>query len=234
MSPKTREHVYWEIAPVLIKRKQWTIAPDAEYADWTWYQRVALRGDVKLRKWSKLGPVFTYSKMPEAGPYDVPHAVDFELVVSERLRNFLRKEAVSELQFYPIRIKGPGSDRLPKYFAVRFLNAWDCLHPYAWDEDENGRFVAFPVIDPAKIPRDQHIGVVKNFSVQCMVSDHLKRRIVKARFTGLDLSQKAAVYTNTNAVAFTHVNKPRDPYGPNSGGLPVRKRAGRGNPRPKR
>jgi hypothetical protein len=202
----------------------WNIAP--EYLNWIREHRQELYPDFPApRNWPRPAPLWTYNRIPEAGPYDFP-AVNFaHFIVSARLRKFFEAEAPGQLSFYPVRVQGPGSEKLPPYYATRFESAWDCLHPYSWDEDENGRFIAYPILDSSKIPVNSLIGAVKHFSVVQLIRDDLKRKIVQEGFTGFHFNAKARFINDGTAPIFEHVNKKRDWPGEHPVNKPEKPRA---------
>lgn len=203
-------HRYWIIDELGSARDRWLWRPSDEFGDWNLEHRREFNVDYPPPTvWPTPWPVWIYDKMPAGGPHDVPADVGGNVLVSERLRVFLEVHAPQQLSFYPVRVQGPGSNILGKYFVVRFEYGWDCLHPYAWDEDENGRFVAFPVLDRGRIPADGVIGGVKGFSVLRLMRDDLKQKILAAGFTGFDLTRRPSFMDDSSTTMFEHVNRER-------------------------
>jgi hypothetical protein len=226
----TETYVYWKISFITVRKKRWELELAKEYDDYIWYTIPHLLHKSKLVKWPATPPLFHYKSVPAGGPLDTPSSNHLVFIVSARLRVFFENHAPNTLRFFPVRLSGPGSDKLPQYFAVQFLHRWNCLHPYAWDEDEDGKYVAFPVIDQSLIPTDGLIGTVKHFDAQWLIRDDLKKKLLKENFTGFDFYQKASVYTDPRSTAFVHVNKPRDPRGSKGGALPKAKRTSKKKP----
>lgn len=210
---------FWEISHVTLKKKRWVWDPSDESDDWLWLNRHHLWGEGKMPDWPKPSPLFTFEETPSGAPYDTPAPTLSYLIVSNQLRKFFERETPGALAYYPVRVKGPFSDELPRYYACRFCHVWDCLHPYAWDEDENGRFVSFPVLDESKIPKDGLIGSVKHYEVEWLMHDSIKRKIAAEGFTGFDLRQPAPFASRSEPTNFVHAYRPRSIDGPGNGAL---------------
>ncbi|MBL8875872.1 MAG: hypothetical protein JNM86_08770 [Phycisphaerae bacterium] len=106
--------------------------------------------------------------------------------MSPRLRSFLEKEAPGAAEYLPVRIEGPGSEKLPPYWAMNFLKVFNCL-----DEDESintdergGKFVEVPVIDPSRVPSDGVLGLLGGFQVLRLMRADLKRKYEEQKFLG--------------------------------------------------
>ena len=219
-------HQYWRISPAISINKCWRWTPAVEYDKWLSDQQPHFQGDYPPPSaWPNPAPLWHFSSLPTSGATDAPYDIGQCVIVSARLREFFEREAPQQLTFYPVRVHGPGSDRLPAYYVVRFDCAWDCLHPYAWDEDSNGRFVAFPLLARNSIPVDSVIGCVKHFGVLRLMRSDLKRKLLKEGFTGFDFYAKADFVDDGSAPMFEHVNQkrpwpgtgPAPADGPNSG-----------------
>jgi hypothetical protein len=227
----TRMGDYWQIDLITVRKKMWEWLGDDEYENYLWHEKQHLRYRNNRVKWPTNPPLFHYKSVPAGGPLDAPFPDYLIFIVSARLRVFFENHAPNTMRFFPVRVSGPGSDKLPQYFAVQFLHRWNCLHPYAWDEDEDGKYVAFPVIDQSLIPTNGLIGTVKHFDAQWLIRDDLKKKLLKENFTGFDFYQKASVYTDPRSTAFVHVNKPRDPRGSKGGALPKANRTSKKKPK---
>jgi hypothetical protein len=215
---------YWEIHELLSLKRRWLIEPCPRWVRWIIEHEQGLNCDFPApSSWPSVPPLFRYETVPAGGPTDFPAPSVKWFIVSERLRHFFETEAPGHLSFYPIRIDGPASEDLKPYFAVRFERAWDCLHPHAWDEDEHGRFVAFPMLDRRKIPADDLIGGVKHYGVNWLIRGDLKQKLVREGFTGFDFYAKAAFVDDGSAPMFEHVNHKRPWPGGGSGALEAEK-----------
>lgn len=107
-------------------------------------------------------------------------------LVSPRLREFLEKHAPGAAEYLPVRIEGPGSERLPPYSAMNFLRVFRCM-----DEDESinidasgGMYVEVPVIDPSLVPADGVLGLLGGFQVLRLMRYDLKRMYEEQKFLG--------------------------------------------------
>lgn len=116
-------------------------------------------------------------------------------LVSPRLREFLEKEAPGAAEYLPVRIEGPGSDRLPPYWAMNFLRVFNCLdEDESINTDETGRrFVEVPVIDPLRVPPDGVLGLLGGFQVMRLMRHDLKRKYEEQKFLGGFFSKVASV-----------------------------------------
>lgn len=126
---------------------------------------------------------------------DLLLAVEDYYLVSPRLREFLEKEAPGAAEFLPIRIEGPGSDRLPPYWAINFMRVFSCLdEDESINTDETGRrFVEVPVIDPSKVPPDGVLGLLGGFQVLRLMRHDLKRKYEEQKFLGGFFSKVASI-----------------------------------------
>jgi hypothetical protein len=220
----TKVMQYWEIRETWNAKRRWLLEPDPESDDWLCRNRHRLTVDYPPPKWPEEPPSFVYRTLPDAGPLDYPGVSIHMFIISERLRIFFNHEVPGKLSFYPIHVKGPNSESLQRYYATRFEHEWDCLHPYAWDEDAlRGRFVAFPVLDRTKIPPDGVIGGVKHFGVLWLVRDDMKRKLMREGFSGFDLQKKADFIDDGSAPIFEHVNQKRPWPGGGSGAVEAEK-----------
>lgn len=110
-------------------------------------------------------------------------------IVSDRLRDFLEREAPDCAEFLDVNIVGPQRQSLYKnYWAVNWLHAWDCQPDKDW-----------PQFDVALIPEDGVIGVIAGrgwaISGAVIARDHLCKRMKEANFIGLRF-EKAKVMTS--------------------------------------
>ena len=107
-------------------------------------------------------------------------------IVSPRLRKFLEVEAPGHCQFFPVHISGPRpNDAQFDYWAINWLRAADCLDPQSYDgtfHDDGRPKVMVPIIDISRIPSDFLIGPLKNFRVQEIIRDDLRRKMRAAKF----------------------------------------------------
>lgn len=218
MSLNTKK--YWQISVLLSMKKRWYLVIAPECYQWFLKASGALLGiENVVLNWPRTPPAFQYEDVPVSGVPDVAEAYFKSLIVSERLRAVFEAEVPDALAYHPVRIQGPGSDKLSPYFAVQFLDVWDCLHPYSWDTDEKGRYLAFPLIDAEKIPDGGLIGSVKHFEVMWLIHDSLKRKLKKAGITGFDFFMRAPFLAPDGVAPFEHVNHPRKPNGPGGGAI---------------
>lgn len=147
-----------------------------------------------VRWWPKSPPIFTLLnkfKITE----DLLWPTEDYYLVSLRLREFLEKHAPDAAEYLPIRIEGPGSERLPPYWAMNFLKVFNCM-----DEDESintdergGRFVEVPVIDPSRVPPDGVLGLLGGFQVMRLMRADLKRKYEEQKFLGGFFSKVASI-----------------------------------------
>jgi hypothetical protein len=186
--------MYWEPAEC---RKFMINAEDS-----VWGQRVRPRlreGEpLKPSEWPKVPPLHTvdekYNKVD-----DYPAVGDGYVVVSQIVRELWEAEAPGAAQYLPIRLEGPGV--VKQYWAVNWLCLIDCLDEQSYDEDANGRFVQVPIIDANRIPDDQVLGAVKDFTPLRILRNDLRLKMIKAGITGVRFS-KVAHADGTNFVPF--------------------------------
>ena len=122
-------------------------------------------------------PVFAYDAV--IGKPDVcwtfGHAT---VVVSDRLRKSLERLAPGAAEFRAVKVRGPRSGALGRYWAVNWLRAWDCASRRYPGE-----------VNPARIPPDLKLGVLASDRGMgrgdILVRDDLKMQLAHQKFRGL-------------------------------------------------
>lgn len=145
-------------------------------------------------KWPSPPPLWISKKRPQRLE-DMPWSVGYFYVVSTRFRAFLERESPGCAQFLPMRIEGPGAEDIKSpYWVVNWLRLFNCLDEEAsMNEDEHGRYVEVPVIDPRRIPADGLIGMLKKYEVVTLIRDDLRKKIKAAGFTGPQFFDVASI-----------------------------------------
>jgi hypothetical protein len=166
---------------------------------WAWRTRVRLREGRPMGpgEWPSPPPVFVYTSVKCFEDIPWPRRVSI-FIVSDRLRALLEAEAPGAAEYLPVHLQGPRSRELPgPYWVMNWVRLLDCLDEEAsMDEDEKGRFVQVPVIDPSRIPPDATLGLLKGYEVVKLIRDDLRIKIEKAGLTGLKYSPIAQLDSN--------------------------------------
>jgi len=137
---------------------------------------------------------------------DFPGHLGFK-VVSGRMRQMLERLAPDAAEYLPLRFEGPNADALPDtYWAINWLRVMDCLHETSFNVDRKGkRYVEVPVIDPAMIPGDFVLGIVKHFEPLTLIRNDLRLALNKAGITGTAFFKVASI-DRPETITWTKVN----------------------------
>jgi len=177
--------LFWTISPYGERRTLWQMFPTDD--DWSWNMGERLRKGRSMTRsqWPSPPPVWTYDKVKTFE--DMPWGIRDFHIVSDRLRAFLEVEAPGAAQYMPIALRGPRQKEIPcSYWAMNFVRVFDCLdEEHSMNVDDTGRrYVEFPVIDPRRIPEDGVLGLLKEYEVDRIIRDDLRRKIIKEKFVG--------------------------------------------------
>lgn len=167
----------FEGAAGTLKSGRWVLT--AVDSTWEFAAAARLRRGRRLRKgeWPTVPPVFAYDAV--VGKPDVcwtfGHAT---VVVSDRLRKSLERLAPGAAEFRPVRVRGPRSGALGRYWAVNWLRECDCASRRYPGE-----------VNPARIPPDLKLGVLASDRGMgrgdILVRDDLKMQLAHQKFRGL-------------------------------------------------
>jgi hypothetical protein len=118
--------------------------------------------------------------------------VEGVIIISEKMKLFLEKQDLLDVEFLPITIKDLKERKLEKRFYI--------FHPYnnincldlsnaepEWDDidDTVVASVKHLVIDASKLPEDKHFFRPKNYIARPLVTKTLADAILKEGFTGV-------------------------------------------------
>lgn len=146
--------------------------------------------------WPELGPVVEWADGDMKSEVDAPwDAATFNLA-SDRLRAFFERVAPGQIEFLPVQMRGHGWEKLKqRYWVMHLQYHWDCIDEAEslWsdpDEETGERSIMWRVIDPARIPPGQLLGLVQNTLV-CHRS--IKRAYESEGLTGFTFDKMPVV-----------------------------------------
>jgi hypothetical protein len=127
---------------------------------------------------------------------------DYLQVVSAKLRDFLQKQKLADVEYLPVSIiDHRGRVASKDYSILHTLRPVDCIDRAKSDFKESrivpGRISRFKklVLDEAKVPAGRQLFGLKNFGLIAMVGAALAKKLDAEKFTGLGWTSVAKYRT---------------------------------------